>query len=246
MAMRARYLFLALLLAVSGCTRPATTLPMEGTAERGQRLVVFPPVVENAPAAAVPTLQGAFAGSVLTHMGDNAISSRVGWDGLQADFEALPRVLFEAARSAFQAKKRDIEDREIAGRDSTLHRDLDALGDRMLLAYRLLHLDVAAPSHLLVSGVRLQEPDAFSSRRIELWAFVVDRTRHRLAFAMRMEFSASDTLYRQAERLLHAGRDVAARLNPWFPRLPPAPVVRVPAQPDGVKVPDPAEDTPEE
>lgn len=230
--MRLTVLLPAILILAWGCSLKPHTWPMEGTPARNQRLVVFPPVVENVPDAEIPTLQGALTGSILTHLGGSAVSSRVLWDSLAADFEGFPQQLFLAAREAFQAGKRELENREFPQKDSTLHRELDALGDRLTLSLRMLHLDITANSHLLVTGIRRFPPNIFSSRRIQVWAFVVDRERHRVALAFHMEFTAGDSLYRQAKRLLYAGRDIANLLKPWFLQMPLAPQVRVTEQPD--------------
>lgn len=236
---------------VGSCTPKPYTWSMESSPARGQRLVVFPPVIENAPDASVLTLQGALTGSIITHMGEDGavVSSRVVWDSLAADFEGLPVLLFSATRDAFHANKREIEDREVPQKDTTLHRMLDALGDRMALAFRLQHLEIMAPSHLLMTGIRFEEPDAFSSRRVHVWAFVVDREKHRIALAVQLHLSAGNSLYRQAQGLLYAGRDIAKILKPWFMQLPPAPVVQVPVQQadtESTGLPGKYEDVPEQ
>jgi hypothetical protein len=245
-----RLTLLALLVLVAACGRPAVT-PMEKAPARGQKLIVFAPVVRGFPARDQSTVSGALTGSILTHLAPSGQSYRIGWNSLEADFGDFPERLFAAAFEAYSAKTRKLKDVEIAERDTTLFRELDSLGGRMAVAFGSLHLPVWAPTHLLVTGVERFAPDFLSSRHFRVFAFVVDRETHSLAFGMRIELDTSDSLYRQVESLLRAGKTIATPLLPWFPsQLPPVVKVTVPATPEpeprpAVNSPE-TEETPEE
>ncbi len=228
-----RWLPLFFLLALS-CGRPAV-LPMEKAPARGQKLIVFSPVVTGFAERDVSTVGGALMGSILTHLGPSAQSYRVGWRSLEADYGDFPERLFKAAHEAFTAGTRKLKDVEIPERDSTLFRELDSIGPRMGVAFRALHLPIWSPTHLLVTGVERFAPDHLSSRYFRVFAFVVNREDHTLAFGMGLDLETSDSLYRQVEGLLRAGQTIARPLVKWFPtELPPV-----------VKVVVPAGDTPE-
>lgn len=223
-----RWLPLLFLLALS-CGRPAV-LPMEKAPARGQKLVVFAPVVSGFAERDVSTVSGALMGSILTHLGRSGQSYRVGWRSLEADYGDFPERLFKAALEAYTARSRKLKDVEIPERDSTLFRELDSLGPRMGVAFKALHLPIWSPTHLLVTGVERFAPDYLSSRYFRVFAFVVNREDHTLAFGVGLDLETSDSLYRQVEGLLRAGRTIALPLVPWFPtELPPAVKVVVPA-----------------
>ncbi len=223
-----RWLPLVLLLAAA-CGRPAV-MPMEKAPARGQKLVVFAPVVTGFAERDVSTVSGALLGSILTHLGPAGQSYRIGWRSLEADFGDFPERVFKAAYEAYTNRTRKLKDLDISERDTTLFRELDAIGPRLGVAFKSLHLPIWSPTHLLVTGVERFAPDFLSNRRFRVFAFVVNREDHSLAFGMELDLETSDSLYRQVESLLRAGRAIAGPLSPWFPtRLPPVVKVVVPA-----------------
>ncbi|MBU1069473.1 hypothetical protein KJ975_07900 [Myxococcota bacterium] len=231
-------ILLPLMLLVAACGRPAIT-PMEKAPARGQKLIVFAPVVRGFPERDQSTVSGALTGSILTHLGPSGQSHRVGWRNLESDFGDFSDRLFQAAFDAYSAKTRKLKDVEIPERDTTLFRELDAIGGRLAVAFKALHLPVWTPTHLLVTGVERFAPDFLSSRHFRVFAFVVDRENHTLAFGIRIELETSDNLYRQVESLLRAGKTIATPLVQWFPsQLPPVVKVRVPATPETVESPE--------
>jgi hypothetical protein len=225
-------ILITLMLLVAGCGRPAI-IPMEKAPARGQKLIVFAPVVRGFPERDHATVSGALTGSILTHLGSAGQSYQVGWGSLEADFGDFSARLFQASFDAYSAKTRKLKDVEIPERDTTLFRELDAIGGRLAVAFKALHLPVWTPTHLLVAGVERFAPDFLSSRHFRVFAFVVDRENHTLAFGIRIDLETSDNLYRQVESLLRAGKTIANPLASWFPsQLPPVVKVRIPSTPE--------------
>ncbi len=233
-----------ILLASLSCGRPAV-MPMEKAPARGQKLLVFPPLVEGFPEQETATVSAGLFGSVLTHLGKSGQSSQVGWNRLKDDYGDFHRQVFLAAHKAYLEKTRELKDVEFPERNTTLFRELNEIGERFSSSWKLMNLPAWTPSHLLFMGVSRFERPFLSNRHLKVYAYVVDRESRQLAFGISMELQSGGNLFRQVEALIKAGKQIASPLLSWFPAdLPAAMTITVPLDEESGKTStDPNENT---